>query len=46
MLHFDLYVTLYLSVYIADAKKNLQDWTRSALLSEGVRSRLQSAFGV
>ncbi|TVT97741.1 hypothetical protein EJB05_57000 [Eragrostis curvula] len=29
-----------------DAKKNLQDWTRNALLSEGVRSRLQSAFGV
>lgn len=32
--------------YVADAKKNIQDWTRSALLSGSVRSHLQSAFGV
>nr|ACG24919.1 hypothetical protein [Zea mays] len=29
-----------------DAKKNIQDWTRNALLSGSVRSHLQSAFGV
>lgn len=32
--------------YVADAKKNIQDWTRNALLSGSVRSHLQSAFGV
>ncbi|KAL5227533.1 hypothetical protein ABZP36_015798 [Zizania latifolia] len=29
-----------------DAKKNISDWTRTTLLSSGVRSTIQSAFGV
>ncbi|KAG8045375.1 hypothetical protein GUJ93_ZPchr0008g11582 [Zizania palustris] len=29
-----------------DAKKNISDWTRTALLSSGVSSTIQSAFGV
>jgi len=43
---FYLILTLYCYAYVADAKKNIQDWTTNALLSGSVRSHLQSAFGV
>jgi hypothetical protein len=43
---FYLSLTLYCYAYVADAKKNIQDWTTNALLSGSVRSHLQSAFGV
>lgn len=43
---FYLSSTLYCYAYVADAKKNIQDWTTNALLSGSVRSHLQSAFGV